>query len=68
MFVMSISLTCLGLWASTDCAITFLASLSMGTSSQFSSNDTFSVSLLFKAFTFQSLPGDSTEGDSLFSL
>jgi hypothetical protein len=43
MFVTPISPTCLGIWTSTDCAITFLAPLSGGFESVFL-NDTSLVS------------------------
>jgi hypothetical protein len=67
MFVMPISLTCLGLWASIDCAITFLASLPENIESIFLEQRFFGKPLS-KAFTSQILPSDSIEVDSLFSL
>jgi hypothetical protein len=50
--------------ASKNCAITFWRRC-WGSSSQFSSKDTFSASLYPKSFTSQILHGDSTEGDPL---
>jgi hypothetical protein len=51
-------------WASTDCAITFLAPF-LGNIESIFLDDTFSVSLSLKAFILQILPGDPTDGDSL---
>jgi hypothetical protein len=50
--VTPISITCLGIWASTNCAITFLAPLS-GKIELVFLNDTSLVSLSSKPFTLQ---------------